>query len=451
MESISEQVADLEHALRLEREASEQLREELRRSRGVTFHEVPADLLHEAASVRLLELPERPDTPDPIEPCDDWERRRAAWHPGGYPNPEHPFPDDDLPRKRSALREIILEQRVQLEELRERCDAYMNELEGWRSEAKREAHDGDVDQAVADSHLEHAKRLDRELRDARLEADALVENLAVARAHRAELEAERGEIAELLGGLYGNLELPEAVREMLASSRGIRDRRIEELEQALEQALERLAGHRETIVELEKRDEIRLEVIDALHTQIDALGAAVNDPELEAERDALQRDLDRYGPLLAAANERIERLEAELREWRSGGLTVEGLPIDPTQELVDVQELANLRLDRDGWRSRAQALQARVDEIELEIAAGLEATELRRERDEAQARVTELEERLSMTQQNRNAAHERLNNVRGVINRNERTRADDQDGMRLMYREIVEALDAPRPSTWELP
>lgn len=328
MESISEQVADLEHALRLEREANEQLREAII-GRGLDPDTIEADL--DAVDRRLLELSggrvaldPSPATgyaaPTPIEPCDDWERRRAAWHPGGYPNPEHPFPDDDLPRKRSALREIILEQRVELEAFRERCDAYSNELEGWRSEAQREAHDCDVDRAVADSHLEHAKHLDERCRD---------------------LE----EVAEARGSA-------------LAAAESLLKRQADEVERAN-----------------------RSVAAWARSNHILAERAA----ELEPERDALQRDLDRYGPLLADANERITELEAELREWRTGGLTVEGLPIDPDMTLIRTTELANLGIDRDGWRSRAQALQARVDEIELEIAAGLEATELRRERDEANA------------------------------------------------------------------
>lgn len=78
----------------------------------------------------------------------------------------------------------------------------------------------------------------------------------------------------------------------------------------------------------------------------------------------------------------LDRLKAELVEWHSGGLTVEGEPLDPDQSLVDTAELAALKaawaelaeikagalrgleIDRDGWRSRAEAMQARVAELE---------------------------------------------------------------------------------------
>lgn len=389
-----EHVQDLEAALAAERAENERLREALAATEPVTFHEVPADMLYAADAVdrRLAEL-EAPSpatgyaAPTPIEPCDDWERRRAAWHPGGLHVGTTSFDlkcEDDLPRKRSALREIILEQRVQLEELRDRCDAYMNELEGWRAEAKREAHDGDVDRAVADSHLEHARHLDERCRD---------------------LE----EVAEARGSA---LAAAEALLKRQAD-------RIAELEAC--------------IAELRARNDDYGEAPtgDYSITQGETQPLVDRVAELEGERDALGRDLDRYGPLLAAANERIERLEGigqsiraalpddlaampldacvielvrRIRDLEAGPHVRRGALVAAQHRIAELEaerdraireletanrhvieleaereqapplgsrDMANLEIDRDGWRSRAQVLQARVNELEATISAAI--------------------------------------------------------------------------------
>lgn len=72
--------------------------------------------------------------------------------------------------------------------------------------------------------------------------------------HKAELEALKRqcamqeatlrEIRSDLGGLYQNLELPSAVREMLASSRGIRDQWIAERDARIERLEAALQGYR---------------------------------------------------------------------------------------------------------------------------------------------------------------------------------------------------------------
>lgn len=119
---------------------------------------------------------------------------------------------------------------------------------------------------------------------------------------------------------------------------------------------------------------------------------------------------------------------AELDSWRTGersselGRVVEarGSALAAAQSLLKRKsdENASLELDRDGWRSRAEALES---QLRNEEHVGSQA-------------------QLELTRTNRDA-QTRLDAVRDVLKRNERTRADDQDGMRRMYREIDDALD----------
>lgn len=60
-------------------------------------------------------------------------------------------------------------------------------------------------------------------------------------------EATMREIRSDLGGLYANLKLPSAVREMLSTSRGIRDPRIADLELANALRADRLAAVRQVL------------------------------------------------------------------------------------------------------------------------------------------------------------------------------------------------------------
>lgn len=93
-----------------------------------------------------------------------------------------------------------------------------------------------------------------------------------------EAEAVLREIRNDLGGLYDHLELPAAVREMLSTSRGIRDDRIAERDRRIERLAEQLETSTRGWEEaLDERDRARASAIEWANAPIQSLFTAYNE------------------------------------------------------------------------------------------------------------------------------------------------------------------------------
>ncbi|BGP03966.1 anucleate primary sterigmata protein b [Rhodotorula toruloides] len=329
---------------------------------------------------------------------------------------------EDLEKALDSHRDRASSLALELEDVRAALDAKEREIEELLAELdeREQVHQEELGK-VADEwrdEVEDAREREREARQALVEKDADVEELAdkvealvrqVAEKD-AELQAEQEETAALthdlkkLGAQIFQLEeeadekdkeVEELRRELEAVDKEL-ENKVSVHEQVVSALKEKLSGHKSRLSELTIQHESSTSEAAFLRSKVEDLALAHGKLEEQtrsdaAEKERLQGEADEIMRALRKEEEDREAVEAELSSVRANVQRLQGVLQDREKDVADLQRALNGLEDS----SRRMGQDASSDKIALELEIDRVKRDLARAQQDAQLTREELDERMA--------------------------------------------------------